>query len=84
MNVVDMNGLFNTVSNYASSSVNTGNSIMANGDTTILAVRPYKCSEGTWICAGSSRMLYTDDLYGEIKCVEDNASCVLDERMQEE
>jgi hypothetical protein len=71
-----MNGLFNTVSNYASSSVNTGNSIMANGDTTLLAVGPYKCSEGP--CAGSSRMLYTDDLYGEIKCVEDNASCVLD------
>jgi hypothetical protein len=76
VNVVDMNGLFNTVSNYADSRVNTGNSIMANGDTTVLAVGPYKCSEGT--CADSSRMLRTDDLNGEVKCVEDNASCVLD------
>ncbi|GMI42721.1 hypothetical protein TrCOL_g6320 [Triparma columacea] len=76
VNVVDMNGLFNTVSNYAGSGYNTGNSIMANGDTTILAAGPYKCSEGT--CANSDNMLYTDDLNGEIKCVEDNASCVLD------
>jgi predicted outer membrane repeat protein len=80
VNVVDMNGLFNTVSNNAGSSFypvdNTGNSIMVNGDTVILAVRLYKCSEGT--CAASSIMLYTYDLNGEIKCVEDNASCVLD------
>jgi len=51
--VVDMNGLYNTVSRY-------GNSIMANGDTTILAVGPYKCSEGT--CAGSGLMLAIDNL----------------------
>jgi hypothetical protein len=74
--VVDMNGLFNTVSNENNWADNTGNSIMANGDTTTLAVGPYKCSEGT--CADSSIMLWTDDLYGEVKCVEDNASCVLD------
>jgi hypothetical protein len=49
---------------------------MANGDTVILAVESYKCSEGT--CADFSRMLRTGDLYGEVKCVEDNASCVLD------
>ena len=49
---------------------------MANGDTTILAVGPYKCSDGT--CANSHIMLYIDDLNGEVKCVEDNASCVLD------
>jgi hypothetical protein len=76
VNVGDMNGLFNTVSNYAGTYYNTGNSIMANGDTTTLAFGPYKCSEGT--CAGSYTMLYTDDLNGEVKCVEDNASCVLD------
>ena len=74
MNVVDMDGLFNTVSNGATT--NTGNSIMANGDTTILADGTYKCSEGT--CAASHSMLYTEDLNGEVKCVEDNASCVLD------
>jgi hypothetical protein len=72
--VVDMNGLFNTVSNYATT--NTGNSIMVNGDTVILAVGPYKCSEGT--CADSYDMLYTNNLNGEVKCEEDNASCVLD------
>jgi predicted outer membrane repeat protein len=73
-----MNGLFNTVSNYDNMlwADNTGNSIMANGDTTILAVGPYKGSEGT--CAASHSMLLTADLNGEVKCVEDNASCVLD------
>jgi predicted outer membrane repeat protein len=77
VNVVDMNGLFNTVSNADFDWIdNTGNSIMANGDTTILAVGSYKGSEGT--CADSDSMLYTDDLNGEVKCVEDNASCVLD------
>jgi predicted outer membrane repeat protein len=75
-NVNDMNGLFNKVSNYVGSSSNTGNSIMANGEIVILAVGPYKCSQGT--CAASYRMLRTDDLNGEVKCVEDNASCVLD------
>jgi predicted outer membrane repeat protein len=51
---------------------------MANGDTAILAVGTYKCSEGT--CAESSNynMLATSYLNGEVKCVEDNASCVLD------
>jgi predicted outer membrane repeat protein len=71
-----MNGLFNTVSNFAATDYNTGNSIMANGDTTLLAIGPYKCSDGT--CSTSTNMLGTDDLNGEVKCVEDNASCVLD------
>jgi predicted outer membrane repeat protein len=64
-----MDGLFNTVSSY-------GNNKMANGDTAILADGSYKCSEGT--CTHSDRMLWADDLNGEVKCVEDNASCVLD------
>jgi hypothetical protein len=76
VNVVDMNGLFNTVSNGVYSGTNTGNSIMANGDTAILAGGSYKCPEGT--CADNTDMLWTDDLNGEVKCVEDNASCVLD------
>ena len=75
VNVVDMNGLFNTVSN-SPYGINTGNSTMANGDTAILAVGSYKGSEGT--CATSYTMLYTVDLNGEVKCEEDNASCVLD------
>jgi predicted outer membrane repeat protein len=49
---------------------------MDNGDTVILAFGSYKCSEGT--CVDSEDMLYTEDLNGEVKCVEDNASCVLD------
>jgi hypothetical protein len=76
VNVIDMNGLFNTVSNYVSSSFNTGNSIMANGDIAILATGSYKGSEGT--CAAWNIMLSTSNLNGEVKCVEDNASCVLD------
>jgi predicted outer membrane repeat protein len=72
-----MNGLFNTVSNADYDFVeNTGNSIMSNGDTVILAVGSYKCSDGT--CSGSDLMLYTWTLNGEVKCMEDNASCVLD------
>jgi predicted outer membrane repeat protein len=75
--VVNMLNLFNTVSNaYNEYTDYTGSSIMANGDTMILAVRLYKGSEGT--CASSEDMLYTEDLNGEVKCVEDNASCVLD------
>jgi predicted outer membrane repeat protein len=69
-----MNVLFNTVSNSANA--NTGNSIMANGDTVILADGSYKCSQGT--CASIYDMLWTEHLNGEVKCVEDNASCVLD------
>jgi hypothetical protein len=76
VDVVDMNGLFNTVSNKVWTDYNTGNSIMANGDTAVLAVGSYKGSEGT--CASSSSMLYTSGLNGEVKCVQDNASCVVD------
>jgi hypothetical protein len=68
-NVADLDGLFNAVSS-------SGSNTMANGDTAILADGSYKCSDGT-TCAGNS-MLATQDLNGEVKCVEDNASCVLD------
>jgi predicted outer membrane repeat protein len=49
---------------------------MDNGDTAILVVRSYKCSEGT--CPNSDSMVWISGFNGEIKCVEDNASCVLD------
>ena len=68
VNVDNMSGLFNTV-NY------NGNSIMPNGDTAVLAVGVYKCSGET--CATSNSMLFTDSLHGEVKCEEDDASCVL-------
>mmetsp|Transcript_1485 Transcript_1485/g.2667 ORF Transcript_1485/g.2667 Transcript_1485/m.2667 type:complete len:103 (+) Transcript_1485:1106-1414(+) len=69
--VSSMNELFNKVSNGGS---NTGNSIMPKGDSTVLAVKEYKCSEGT--CATSWVMLYTSNLYGQIRCEDDNADCL--------
>jgi predicted outer membrane repeat protein len=68
INVDNMSNIFNTVSSY-------GNTKMANGDIAILADGSYKCSEGT--CGHNDRMLWTNNLNGEVKCVEDNASCVL-------
>jgi predicted outer membrane repeat protein len=67
--VDDMNALFNTLSH-------TGNSKMSSGDSVILAVGSYKCSEGT--CSNIYNMLTTHNLNGEVKCVEDIASCLLD------
>ena len=79
VNVDNMNGLFNTVSNYACGGCNpivaAGNSIMPNGDTAVLAVGVYECSGGT--CAASHSMLQTSGLDGEVKCEEDTAVCVL-------
>ena len=49
---------------------------MANGDTVVLAIGSYKCSEGS--CADSPSMLYTYALNGVILCHEDDASCILD------
>ena len=73
---MDMDGIFNAISNYAGEYAdNTGNSIMPNGDTAVLAVGVYKCSDGT--CSSSGTMLITDGLHGEVKCEEDDAVCVL-------
>ena len=75
--VDNMNGLFNTLSNAPTSWTfvdNTGNSIMPNGATAVLAVGVYECSGGT--CAGDT-MLATEGLNGILKCLEDNASCIL-------
>ena len=74
--VDSMTKLFNKVSNGNGSSENTGNAIMTNGDTTVMAVGNYKCSEGT--CASEYNMLYLEDLSGELKCEDDNANCILD------
>jgi hypothetical protein len=78
VNVVDMNGLFNTVSNKVYSGANTGNSIMSNGDIAVIAAGSYKCSEGTCAHSTENGMLWTGNLWGAVVCVEDNASCVLD------
>ena len=74
-----MNGLFNTVSNADNEyTTNTGNSIMSNGDTAVIAVGPYKCSEGTCAHSTEKGMLWTDNLWGAVVCAEDDASCILD------
>lgn len=66
--------LHNKVSN--SDIVGTpGNAIMASGDTAVMAVGDYKCTTGT--CDGQA-MIDTKDLFGEIRCASDDASCVLD------
>ena len=82
--VSDMTALFNKVSNYElrdpeSKQVvnNIGADIMENGDTTTLSVGDYKCSDGTCNGIDYLAMLGTSDLYGEIRCEEDNASCIL-------
>ena len=76
-----MNSLFNTVSNYDTWPAVSGASIISNGETVALAVGTYKCSEGT--CAGgvdvnSQKMLWLEDLNGVVKCLNEDASCVLD------
>jgi hypothetical protein len=72
--IYDMDGFFNTISNDTTYADNTGNSIMPNGDTAVLAVGVYQCSDGP--CAGWV-MLYTSGLNGILKCLEDDASCIL-------
>ena len=66
--VSSMTELFDKVSN-------TGADIMTNGDTTTLSVGEYKCSDGT--CSTTSNMLTTANLYGTIRCLNDDASCIL-------
>ena len=53
-----------------------GKTTMPNGNTTALSAGEYKCSDGT--CAARSSMLATEGLYGTIRCLNDDASCVLD------
>lgn len=67
--------LFSKISNEEQYVDNTGNSIIAFGDSVILAVGVYKCTQGT--CASSNSMLYTDELFGEIRCLNNDVSCVL-------
>lgn len=58
---------------------------MANGDTAVLAVGAIKCSEGTCSThtfgdevADYQSMVAINALFGEVRCTEDDASCVLD------
>jgi predicted outer membrane repeat protein len=72
-----MTELVNKMSNFVGGSTETvGNSIIGQGEYVVMDAGEYKCSEGT--CASSYNMLATEDLNGELTCVEDNASCVLD------
>ncbi|GMH82099.1 hypothetical protein TrST_g9744 [Triparma strigata] len=88
--VNDQTELFDKVSNgyysYSWGLTNVGNSIMGHGETTVMAVANYQCSDsGDWRgeCATDhnaerSIMLYPSALTGKIKCTNDDASCVLD------
>jgi len=69
-----MSELLDNISNSQSAD-NKGTDIMANGDTITLTIGEYKCSDGT--CAGGGDMLATDDLHGTIRCLNDDASCIL-------
>ena len=69
-----MKELFKKVSNNDNAK-NKGRNIMTKGDTTILSAREYKCSDGT--CAGAETMLSIKNMYGTIRCMIDDASCVL-------
>jgi hypothetical protein len=87
--ITDMNELYNSFSNGEYGHENhygivPGNSPMNHGDTAVVVAGTYKCSQGT--CARSEgrvddadegNMLYTD-LSGELRCVEDTSSCILD------
>ena len=75
--VSTMTELWNKVSNDESSSSNIGTDIMANGDTTTLSVGEYKCSDGS-SCADVWVMLATYHVTGTIRCLNDDATCVLD------
>lgn len=74
--VNDMTELFNKVSNSGCSSCSTGNSLMGYGDRVMMAIGDYSCSGGT--CATSKSMLTLEHLYGNIKCLRDGGSCVVD------
>ena len=70
VSVTGMTSLYNTVSDE-------GGNIMANGDTAVMAVGSYECSEASGACASSDNMLEVRGLSGKIVCSEDEASCVL-------
>jgi len=53
-----------------------GSNIMAKGDQVVLAVKAFKCSDGT--CAGARTMIAIDNIFGSITCANDAANCVLD------
>ena len=51
--------------------------ITAPGDTTIFAAdTTYKCSDAT--CLAEGYVIVLQDLSGDSRCAEDDASCVLD------
>jgi hypothetical protein len=76
----DMDTLFNLVSSYSASwstTTNTGNNLMAAGDSAVLSTVTFKCSDGT--CANSDNMIYTlTGSYCDVRCTSDDATCVID------
>jgi len=73
----DMGGLFEKISNYVTT--NTGEAIIANGDIVLLSTGTYKCSGSAGTCVNAWNMLYTNNLFGSLKCVDEaEAACVVD------
>jgi hypothetical protein len=72
-----MTALFNTISNYDFLPGLAGNSIMSGGSKVQLAVGEYKCSEGKCAIYLHYVMLHSHGLFGDIKCKEETASCVI-------
>ena len=75
--VSNMTALFNTISNYDFQPAFAGNSIMSGGSEVQLAVGEYKCSEGSCAVFLHYVMLHSHGLFGDIKCKEETASCVI-------
>ena len=79
--ISDMTTFFNLVSNEAANpdgyAEMQGNNILDAGDIAILDTGSYSCNTGE-NCARSDTMVYTWNLATEVKCVEDDASCILD------
>ncbi|GMI30955.1 hypothetical protein TrCOL_g6225 [Triparma columacea] len=70
------------ISNYAGSDYTVGTDLMASGDTVVLAIGSYRCSEGT--CAKDNvsserRMIMSEDFTGLWECESHyDAQCVID------
>ena len=84
VSVSNMVQLFHTISNGGSGFQQGRYHIMASGSTAELVAGVYKCNipslhDGIARCADDNYgILYSQDLFGEVKCEEDDASCILD------
>ena len=57
---------------------NTGNSIINNKDTAVLATEEYSCNTDGTNCAGPGNMVILENLDATMQCTDDSARCILD------